>query len=101
MTPDQITQLRTLIIEMRERLQLLYEGELKIESLADKALALLPCPTCNGDEQILLPRKDTPGVDWEPCPTCKSTEKVNDERMGSDGVGFIYKKDISCPDCQS
>ncbi len=34
-------------------------------------LAILPCETCEGLSQIVVPRKDTPGVDWELCPDCK------------------------------
>ena len=40
--------------------------------LAKQALALLPCETCEGLGQIVVPRKGTPGVDWEPCPDCQS-----------------------------
>ena len=77
MTPDQITQLRQLLKKARK---VFWNDEgwtwYKVETvrvlpLIDQALALLPCPTCDGDEQILLPRVGMPGVDWEPCPDCQ------------------------------
>lgn len=29
------------------------------------------CETCEGTGNILEPRKDCLGVDWEPCPKCQ------------------------------
>jgi len=109
MTPDQITQLRQLI----EKTRSVYAGYgsseryEKLSSYLDQALALLPCPTC-GDTKLV----DLVGTGFHkhdngigdppklyPCPTCNGTGQINDERMNSDGVGFISKKDIPCPDC--
>lgn len=28
------------------------------------------CEACSGTGNVLEPRKDSPGVDWEPCPNC-------------------------------
>lgn len=57
--------------------------------LLKKALALLPCETCEGLEQITVPRIGTPGVDWEPCPDCKGDKKMNESKHAS-GTG-MYK----------
>ena len=81
MTPDQITQLRQLIKEVREMIKCPHAKNVvpcdfcKRTRLLDEALALLPCPTCNGtgimmrcvvkDDGELLSQNP------EPCLDCK------------------------------
>ncbi len=75
MTLDQITQLRTLLEEIITTRVMCCDGkpqgdyacDLHIK-IAEQALALLPCPTCNGREVVRTPEMG--GGDM-PCPDCK------------------------------
>ncbi len=73
MTLDQITQLRTLLKEIK-----VAAGKCQKNVFfylkAEKALALLPCETCNGAGKVpyvpiggMFPDPHTPG----PCPDCQ------------------------------
>ena len=82
MTPDQITQLRQLLREAQEAVGSLTPagicyplyGEKEIQTTLAKALALLPCSTCNGSSKVpyvpigeIFTDSRTPG----PCPDCQ------------------------------
>ena len=84
MNPDQITQLRQLLREAQEAVGSLTPagicyplyGEKEIQTTLAKALALLPCPTCNGMGimmRCVVRKKDSELVSQspEPCPDCQ------------------------------
>ena len=83
MTPDQITQLRQHLREIREMIVCPHGRNVnthcdfcKRTRLCDEALALLPCPTCNGMGIMMrcVVEKTTGELlsqDPEPCPDCK------------------------------
>ena len=83
MTPDQITQLRQLLKKAKKDVgnltpaEICYPlyGEVSVEKIIDKALAILPCETCNG----------TSKVHWN---------------YGDPEVQAIVKADCPCPDCK-
>ena len=82
MTPDQITQLRQLLEKARRAFWndegwTWYRVETtRVLPLIDQALALLPCPTCNGMGIMMrcVIRKEDGELmsqDPEPCPDCQ------------------------------
>ena len=83
MTPDQITQLRQLLKSHCKKCRIRDDRHyIKISACGiiecdiSKALALLPCPTCNGTEMV----------------------NTGDADIG-DGIKRVGKF-IDCPDCQ-
>ena len=110
MTPDQIIQLRQLMFEIFAIADndepLPVEGEPlcsfpRIKNLAEQALALLPCETCNGTKRktVFYPGQREFGGDAStsreiPCPDCKEPEKA----CTKEGDCTRYM-DGTCADC--
>lgn len=74
MTPDQITQLRQLLVEANRHTS--KNGgyiccSKRVRECLDAALALLPCPTCNGKGTIFAPKDITGMRVTIPCPDCQ------------------------------
>ena len=110
MTPDQITQLRQLLERARK---VFWNDEgwtwYKVETahvlpLIEKALALLPCPTCNGTKKVFLPEsqaKDCPGYSpfaptpSIPCPDCQPPTEKTCQKEGN----CTRYMDGTCEDC--
>ncbi len=77
MTPDQITQLRELLNKARK---VFWHEEgwtwyrvctAEVLPLIDQALALLPCPTCDGTKKIVASGYWGMLHKEVPCPDCK------------------------------
>jgi len=68
MTPDQIKNLRALLIEAKETLEFSItrnsDGQVLCLENINQALALLPCPTCNDRYKQI--------AGGSPCPDCQS-----------------------------
>ena len=106
MTPNQITQLRQLLFEIFAIADndepLPVEGEPlcsfpRIKNLAEQALALLPCETCNGTrfvqaecEACAIGVSHSPSEcgGGKPCPDCQPCKRCEEAHT------------TSCPDCQ-
>ena len=94
MTPDQITQLRRILKDMCRisNTEPHNAADMAYGALALDALALLPCPTCNGTSEIPMTMPQEP----HPCKTCHGTRMKRLRGKTQEG-GSAYE---TCPDCQ-
>jgi len=115
MTPDQIAQLRQLLKEvLADFPKANYIEDCKKMRLLEQALALLPCPTCNGTSKKPRPKGQSHCrlllcqdlnlscgkcdfyIPCDPCPTCNGTGQCKDPKAGNSNMLTL----MECPDCQ-